>query len=77
MPVFESDWITTRVKAGRNPLTARGVESLVNDGITHVLDLREPHDAVVVQPSGSVAMIAPAGALVTRYCTCPPYITCS
>jgi len=27
--------------------------------------------------SGSVAMIAPAGALMTRYCTCPPYITCS
>jgi len=44
MPVFESDWITTRVKAGRNPLTARGVESLVNDRITHVLDLREPHE---------------------------------
>jgi len=42
IPRFECDWITDRVKAGPNPLTADDVRSLVDDGITHVLDLREP-----------------------------------
>jgi hypothetical protein len=44
IPPFENDWITDRVKAGRNPLTKADVESLVADGITHVLDLRESHE---------------------------------
>jgi atypical dual specificity phosphatase len=41
IPKFENDWITNRVKAGRNPLTKKDVESLAADRITHVLDLRE------------------------------------
>jgi protein-tyrosine phosphatase len=44
IPGFENDWITDRLKAGRNPLTADDVRSLAEDGITHVLDLREPHE---------------------------------
>jgi len=44
IPPFENDWITDRVKAGRNPLSKEDVDSLAADGITHVLDLRESHE---------------------------------
>jgi hypothetical protein len=42
---FEADWVTDRVLAGRNCLTAWDVHQLVTDNhITHVLDLREEHE---------------------------------
>jgi protein-tyrosine phosphatase len=44
IPSCESSWITDRLKAGRNPLTADDVRQLADDGITHVVDLREPRE---------------------------------
>ena len=44
IPPFEHSEITDRVRAGRNPLTAEEVQTLIEDGVTHVLDLREPHE---------------------------------
>ena len=45
LPPWEADWVTDRVLAGRNCLSALDVHQLVSDyGITHVLDLREPRE---------------------------------
>ncbi len=44
LPAFEFDWVTDRIMAGRNPLTAHDVETLASQGITHFLDLREPKE---------------------------------
>lgn len=44
LPAFNSDWVTDRIMAGRNPLTCRDVEMLSALGITHLLDLREPQE---------------------------------
>ena len=45
LPPWEADWITDRVLAGRNCLSALDVNRLVTEyGITHVLDLREPQE---------------------------------
>ena len=44
LPSFSFDWLDSNMAAGRNPLSARDVETLKNAGITHVLDLREPHE---------------------------------
>ncbi|MGB8645530.1 MAG: ADP-ribosylglycohydrolase family protein [Anaerolineae bacterium] len=44
LPAFNADWVDERVMAGRNPLTARDVDFLADQGITHVLDLREPSE---------------------------------
>jgi ADP-ribosyl-[dinitrogen reductase] hydrolase len=43
-PPFNSDWVTDRILAGRNPLTGRDMELLCGMGITHVLDLRESRE---------------------------------
>jgi len=42
MPYLNYDWVTDRILAGRQVLTARDIETLADLGITHVLDLREP-----------------------------------
>ncbi len=44
LPPFSFDWLDENMAAGRNPLTARDVQSLKDAGISHVLDLREPHE---------------------------------
>lgn len=44
LPPFNADWVNERIMAGRNPLSARDVEWMKNQGITHVLDLREPRE---------------------------------
>ncbi len=45
IPAFDYHAIgNTRLWHGRNPLTAWDVELLQRDGITHVLDLRQPHE---------------------------------
>jgi protein tyrosine phosphatase (PTP) superfamily phosphohydrolase (DUF442 family) len=45
LPAFEADWVTDRILAGRNCLSALDVHRLVHDdGITHILDLREPEE---------------------------------
>jgi ADP-ribosyl-[dinitrogen reductase] hydrolase len=41
---FNCNWVTDHILAGRHPLTARDVEFLQSQGITHILDLREPHE---------------------------------
>jgi predicted protein tyrosine phosphatase len=41
---FERCRVVDRIWAGRNPLTALDVEELASDGITHILDLREPQE---------------------------------
>lgn len=41
---FEYDHLTTQVLAGRNPLVRADVERLLAEGVTHLLDLREPHE---------------------------------
>ena len=40
-PAFEFDRVLDRVYAGSNPLTVKDVQRLIDEGITHVLDLRE------------------------------------
>lgn len=42
LPAFEYCPVEERVFAGRNPLTARDVETLAAAGVTHLLDLRQP-----------------------------------
>ena len=44
LPAFEFNTVTDRILAGRNPLTARDIESLTEAGVTHILDLREPQE---------------------------------
>jgi rhodanese-related sulfurtransferase len=45
LPGFEGDWVTDRILAGPNCLSALDVHRLVHDyGITHILDLREPDE---------------------------------
>ena len=44
LPSFEFNWLDEQMAAGRNPLTARDVQTLQEAGVTHVLDLREDHE---------------------------------
>lgn len=44
VPAFNSNWVTERIMAGRNPLTVHDIATLAAQGITHILDLREPHE---------------------------------
>jgi protein-tyrosine phosphatase len=45
LPGFEADWVTDRILAGRNCLSALDIHRLVHDhGITHILDLREAEE---------------------------------
>lgn len=41
---FEYDRITDRVLAGRNPLLQADIERLLQEGVTHILDLREAQE---------------------------------
>lgn len=42
IPAFEYSHVTHRLLAGRNPLTAGDVAKLKAEGVTHIVDLREP-----------------------------------
>jgi ADP-ribosyl-[dinitrogen reductase] hydrolase len=42
LPALNFNWVTERILAGRQLLTARDIEKLAKRGITHILDLREP-----------------------------------
>jgi hypothetical protein len=45
LPAFEGTWVTDRILAGRNCLSALDLQRLVRDRrITYVLDLREPEE---------------------------------
>lgn len=44
LPPFNADWVTPRIMAGRNPLSAQDVAWLAAQGITHILDLREARE---------------------------------
>jgi protein tyrosine phosphatase (PTP) superfamily phosphohydrolase (DUF442 family) len=44
LPPFQYDRVAPRVWAGRNPLTALDVQALRREGITHILDLRQPEE---------------------------------
>jgi protein-tyrosine phosphatase len=45
LPAFAADWVTDRVLAGPTCLSALDIHRLVHEhGITHILDLREPHE---------------------------------
>jgi protein-tyrosine phosphatase len=44
LPPFQYDRVAPRLWAGRNPLTAIDIEQLQGHGVTHILDLREPHE---------------------------------
>ena len=44
LPAFNADWVTPRIMAGRNPLSARDVAWMASQGITHILDLREARE---------------------------------
>lgn len=44
LPPFNADWVMPRLMAGRNPLSARDVAWLIEQGITHILDLREARE---------------------------------
>lgn len=44
LPPFQYDRVAPRLWAGRNPLTAIDIENLQAAGVTHILDLREPHE---------------------------------
>lgn len=44
LPAFSFDWLDSQLAAGRNPLSARDVQTLKDANISHVLDLREPHE---------------------------------
>lgn len=44
LPRFCTWPVTERILAGRNPLTEIDVRSLAAQGVTHVLDLREPSE---------------------------------
>lgn len=44
LPAFNADWVTPRIMAGRNPLSARDVAWMKSQGITHILDLREARE---------------------------------
>ena len=41
---FEHNQVAERILAGRNPLTACDVDELCALGVTHILDLRQPHE---------------------------------
>jgi protein-tyrosine phosphatase len=41
---FEYSRITERILAGRNPLTHRDIDQLAQQGVTHILDLRQPRE---------------------------------
>jgi protein tyrosine phosphatase (PTP) superfamily phosphohydrolase (DUF442 family) len=62
---FEYDRITERLLAGRNPLNTADVERLQAEGVTHILDLREPHEW---QPPyiGQAALSAAESCGITR-----------
>jgi protein-tyrosine phosphatase len=49
LPPLNHDWIDERIMAGRNLLTSRDVDLKKAQGITHILDLREPHEWAVPQ----------------------------
>lgn len=44
LPAFSYNQVGDRILCGRNPLTCHDIEILKSHGITHVLDLREPHE---------------------------------
>lgn len=44
LPPFNADWVTPRLMAGRNPLSAQDVMWMKEQGITHILDLREARE---------------------------------
>ena len=44
VPRFEIHELDERLLAGRNPLSAIDAQRLVDVGVTHVVDLREPHE---------------------------------
>ena len=44
LPAFNADWVTPRIMAGRNPLSAHDVAWMQKQGITHILDLREARE---------------------------------
>ena len=44
LPPFEFSRVSHRILAGRNPLTAVDVETLLAQGVTHFLDLRESRE---------------------------------
>ena len=44
LPRFEIHELDERLLAGRNPLSAIDAQRLVDVGVTHVVDLREPHE---------------------------------
>ncbi len=41
LPAFSFDWLDDHLAVGRNPLSARDVQTLQDAGITHIIDLRE------------------------------------
>ena len=41
---FEYSRIESNLLAGRNPLTAEDIDCLIAEGVTHILDLREPRE---------------------------------
>ena len=44
LPPFNADWVTPQIMAGRNPLSAHDVAWMQEQGITHILDLREARE---------------------------------
>jgi protein-tyrosine phosphatase len=44
LPAFNADWVSERIMAGRNPLSAQDVAWMESQGITHILDLREARE---------------------------------
>jgi protein-tyrosine phosphatase len=44
LPDFEYCRVVDRIWAGRNPLTAVDMAKLAGEGVTHILDLREPSE---------------------------------
>ncbi len=64
LPAFGFDWLDERFAAGRNPLTARDIQTLKDADITHILDLREtrewsaPHFGLqAVEATGSAGIV--------------------
>jgi atypical dual specificity phosphatase len=44
LPAFTFALAADRILAGRNPLSARDIDQIRNQGVTHILDLREPSE---------------------------------
>ena len=67
LPGFEYWRVSNQIVAGRNPLTHKDVEALIDDGVTTILDLRQPQEWEREDKYGAEAVAAIASSPLERH----------